>query len=58
MRSALLFVSYIACALGAVLLAIGGFYYIGGNSGPTIVYTITGAALFCGGIIGGMKLNS
>lgn len=58
MRSVLLFASYIACALGAVLLAIGGFYFVGGNPGPTLLYVPVGALLFCGGIIGGMKLNA
>lgn len=58
MRSVLIFASYVACSIGAALLAIGGFYFIGGNPGPTMALVPAGGIFFCAGIVGGMKLNS
>lgn len=58
MRSVLIFGSYLCVAMGALLMAIGGFSYIDGNAGTTMMAVTCGGALFCGGIIGGMKINS
>ena len=58
MRSVLIFGSYLCVAVGALLMAIGGFAYIDGNPGTTIMAVTCGGSLFCAGIIGGMKINS
>jgi len=52
------FASYIAIAIGAVLLALGGFAYVDFRPGPAMVLVVIGGVCFSAGIVGGMKINS
>lgn len=58
MRSVLIFGSYLCVAVGALVMAVGGFAFIGGDLPATMMAVPCGGVLFCGGIVGGMKINS